>query len=111
MSSDELADFFSVPVSARTYLGRTGSGVDNFADSVTVHGQLTRKQTFVRNENNEQVPSAASFTADVVFADTLAPKSQVLIAGQTQPTVVITREVSNGGALITGIDKVKVFLQ
>jgi len=45
------------------------------------------------------------------WLNSLPPKSQVTIPGQTEPTTVISRAAPDGGDFITGMDRVKVYLQ
>lgn len=110
MSGADLAEFVNTTLSVRTYLGTSGNGTVLYAPAVDVPAWLTRKQAFVRNANGEQVTSSSSVSADPSFADTLAPKSLVTVPGQAQPATVITRQVSAGGDVIDGLDRVKVFL-
>lgn len=107
----ELDEFVNTTLSVRTYRGTSGTGQVRYDAAVDVPAWLTRKQTFVRNAAGEQVVSSASASADPSFAETLAPKSRVTIPGQPQPTTVITRQVSSGGDLIEGLDRVRVYLQ
>lgn len=112
MSSVDLDGFVNVTLSVRTYLGKSGNNVVLYDAPVDVPAWLTRKQTFVRDANGEQVVSSANASVqDTTLADTLAPKSEVTIPGQDAPTTIITRQVSSGGSLIDGLDRVRIFLQ
>lgn len=112
MSSADLAEFVNTTLSVRPYLGTSGTGVVLYGDAVPVDAWLTRKQQFVRDANGEQVVSSSSASImDTSLADTLAPKSEVTIPGQDQPTTIITRQVSTGGSLIDGLDRIRIFLQ
>lgn len=112
MSSADLAEFVNVTLSVRPYLGKSGTGVVLLGDPVDVDAWLSRKQTFVRDANGELVASSSTASVmDTSLASTLAPKSEVTIPGQDQPTTIITRQVSTGGGVIDGLDRIKVWLQ
>lgn len=118
----DLDDFRQHRVTVRTYLGKSGSGAIVYADPVTVEGFLSVKRHLVRDANAQQVLSSSSFTVlDGTSAATFAPLSQVThsqskqadgtwaaVTGKT--TTVITVQESSGGDLITGLDRVKVWL-
>ncbi|HVW81303.1 MAG TPA: hypothetical protein VHB69_10245, partial [Mycobacteriales bacterium] len=124
VSSDDLAEFRIHRVTVRTYLGKTGSGEIKYADPVTVEGWLSIKRHLVRDANAQQVLSESSFTAlDGTTAATFAPLSLVTHSQSKQADgtwadvtgakerQVITVQESTGGDLITGLDRVKVWLQ
>jgi len=124
MSSDDLAEFRIHRVTVRTYLGKTGSGTIAYADPVTVEGWLSIKRHLVRDANAEQVLSSSSFsvldgTAASVFATGSLVQHIATLqedgtwAGVTgaKERAVITVQESTGGNLITGMDRVKVWLQ
>lgn len=111
MSGDDLTGFWVDQVTVEPYLGKSGTGTILYDVPVTLTGSLSRKQTFVRDANGEQVVSSTSFSCDASHADELPPKSRVTIPGQAQPTTIISRQVSTGTAEITGLDSVKVYLQ
>ena len=124
MSSDDLAEFRIHRVTVRTYLGKTGSGEIKYADPVTVEGWLSIRRHLVRDANAEQVLSESSLSVlDGTGADVFAPGSLVQHTATLQEDgtwadvtgakerAVITVQESTGGNLITGIDRVKVWLQ
>jgi hypothetical protein len=124
MSSDDLAEFRIHRVTVRTYLGKTGSGTIAYADPVTVEGWLSVKRHLVRDANAEQVLSSSSFsvldgtTASTFAAGSLVQHTATLqeagtwldVAGAKERAAITVQE-STGGNLITGIDRVKVWLQ
>lgn len=111
MTSDEIDEFFVHEVTVEPYRGTSGKGVVLYDAATPVPGFLSRKVQFVRDQNGEQVASSASFSCAPSWLDSFPPKSRVTIAGQVEPTTVISRAAPDGGALITGLDRVKVYLQ
>jgi hypothetical protein len=110
VGSDDIADLFLHQVTAESYLGTSGNGTVLYADPVTVPCLLSRKSQFIRNAQGDQVLAQSTVSADPSFADTLAPKSRVTIAGE-DPTFVLIRQISTGGGDIDGLDRVKACLQ
>lgn len=109
MSSSDLADFWVHTVSVQTYQGTNGAGVKTYATAQSVPCFLSRKLRFVRDANGNQITSSATVSADTVWAAMLTAQSKVTVDGRV--TTVISVAESTGGALITGIDRVKVYLQ
>jgi len=107
----DIVDFYVHTVTARAYLGVSGKGVVLYDTEVTIPCFLSRKVQFVRNQDGEQVASSASVSCAPSWLNSLPPKSQVTIPGQTEPTTVISRAAPDGGDFITGMDRVKVYLQ
>lgn len=119
----DLDDFRQHRATVQTYLGVTGSGTVKYAAPVTVEGFWSQRRHLVRDANAEQVLSSSSFTAlDGTAADVFAPKSLIARTEVKQPdgtwlavadprtTTVVTVAESSGGDLITGLDRVKVWL-
>lgn len=110
MTSDDLADFWLHTITVETYLGTSGGGTVLYSRPRPVKGFLSKKQRFTRNLDGEQVPSQATFSADVSLANVLVPKSRVTVPGE-QPTTVISRSVPQAAGFIDAVDRVKVYLQ
>lgn len=123
MSGDDVAQV-NAQYQVETYLGVTGNGTPGYAPPVTLDVWATRKRQLVRDGGGEQVLSQSSISsAGLDHVDTLTPKTRVTLTATRNAdgtwtavtgeasTTVITRQVSNGGDFIAGLDRVKAYLQ
>jgi len=108
--SDELADLFAHAITVRTCLGTDGSGRKLYADPVEVPCFLSGRQRYIRGGDGQQIIASATASADIGFADALAPQSLVT-APDGRTTVVMQRDTSDAAGWLGGIARVKAYLQ